>query len=74
MLSGAISSAFAMAGTAVLRIVVSSDSMKNATATSHGNSRFTESAGATAGAGAVTGMAWFIRRAEDGASIRANLR
>jgi hypothetical protein len=28
-----------MAGTAVFRIVVSSDSMKNATATSHGNSR-----------------------------------
>ncbi len=27
-----------MAGTAVFRIVVSSDSMKNATATSHGNS------------------------------------
>jgi hypothetical protein len=29
-----------MAGTAVLRIVVSSDSMKNATATSHGSSRW----------------------------------
>ena len=28
-----------MAGTAVFRIVVSSDSMKNATATSHGKSR-----------------------------------
>jgi hypothetical protein len=28
-----------MAGTAVLRIVVSNDSMKNATATSHGNNR-----------------------------------
>ena len=28
-----------MAGTAVLRIVVSSDSIKNATATSHGRSR-----------------------------------
>jgi hypothetical protein len=28
-----------MAGTAVFRIVVSSDSMKNATATSHGSNR-----------------------------------
>jgi hypothetical protein len=39
MLSGATLSASAMAGTAVFKIVVSSDSMKNATATSHGNSR-----------------------------------
>ena len=39
MLSGATLSASAMAGTAVFRMVVSSDSMKNATATSHGNSR-----------------------------------
>ena len=39
MLSGATLSASAMAGTAVFRIVVSSDSMKKATATSHGNSR-----------------------------------
>ena len=31
-----------MAGTAVFRIVVSSDSMKNATATSHGKSRLVE--------------------------------
>ena len=38
MLSGATLSAAAMVGTAVFRIVVSSDSMKNATATSHGNS------------------------------------
>ena len=34
-----LESAAAMAGTAVFRIVVSSDSMKKATATSHGNSR-----------------------------------
>ena len=34
-----------MAGTAVFRIVVSSDSMKNATATSHGRSRLLEAAG-----------------------------
>jgi xanthine/uracil permease len=39
MLSGATLSAAAMAGTAVLRIVVSSDSMKNATATNHGTKR-----------------------------------
>src|SRR5437899_1397829 len=49
MLSGATASAFAMAGMAVFRIVVSSDSMKKATATSHGNNRFTESPGATRG-------------------------
>jgi hypothetical protein len=34
-----------MAGTAVLRIVVSSDSIKNATATSHGKSRLLEADG-----------------------------
>ena len=34
-----------MAGTAVLRIVVSSDSMKKATATSHGKSRLEASEG-----------------------------
>src|SRR5580704_736289 len=38
MLSGATASARAMLGTAVLRIVVSSACMKNATATSHGSS------------------------------------
>src|SRR5579863_2880522 len=43
MLNGATLSALAMAGTAVLRIVVSSDSMKNATATSHGSSRLLDS-------------------------------
>ena len=43
MLSGATPSALAIAGTAVFRIVVSSDSMKNATATSHGSSRLGES-------------------------------
>lgn len=36
-------SAFAIAGTAVFRIVVSSACMKNATATSHGKMRFTAS-------------------------------
>jgi hypothetical protein len=50
MLSGATASALAMAGTAVLRIVVSSDSIKKATATSQGNKRFTASPGAAMGA------------------------
>ena len=39
ILSGTTLRAWAMVGTAVFRIVVSSDSMKKATATSHGNSR-----------------------------------
>ena len=45
MLSGATLRASAMAGTAVFRIVVSSDSMKNATATSHGKRRLLEADG-----------------------------
>ena len=45
MLSGTIFRASAIVGTAVLRIVVSSDSMKNATATSHGRRRFRDSFG-----------------------------
>jgi hypothetical protein len=47
MLSGATFNASEMAGTAVLRIVVSRDSMKNATATSHGKSRLLEADGAS---------------------------
>src|ERR1700739_2041734 len=43
MLSGVTLSASEIAGTAVFRIVVSSDSMKNATATSHGSSRLPSS-------------------------------
>jgi hypothetical protein len=45
MLSGATSRASDTAGTAVFRIVVSSDSMKNATATSHGKSCLLEAGG-----------------------------
>lgn len=45
MLSGVTLSASEMAGTAVFRIVVSSDSMKNATATSHGKSFLLEADG-----------------------------
>jgi hypothetical protein len=44
-LSGITSIARAMAGTAVLRMVVSSACMKNATATSHGNRRLMASPG-----------------------------
>jgi hypothetical protein len=44
MLSGATWSAAAIVGTPVFRIVVSRDSMKNATAISHGSSRLLESA------------------------------
>jgi hypothetical protein len=43
MLSGLTTRAAAIAGTAVLRIVVSSASMKKATATSHGTSRLLDS-------------------------------
>jgi hypothetical protein len=42
MLRGVTASACDIAGTAVFKIVVSSDSMKNATATSHGSTRFME--------------------------------
>src|ERR1700691_2816802 len=45
MLSGVTASALAMTGTAVFRIVVSSDSMKTATAPSHGSMRLTASDG-----------------------------
>src|SRR5882757_1416288 len=45
MLSGGTLSACAMAGTAVFRIVVSNDSMKKPTATSHGSSRLAVSLG-----------------------------
>src|SRR5271156_2752393 len=43
MVRGATWSAAAMVGTPVFRIVVSSDSMKNATAINHGRSRLLES-------------------------------
>jgi hypothetical protein len=42
MLSGATWTAAAIVGTAVLRIVMSNDSIKNATAISHGTSRLLE--------------------------------
>lgn len=45
MLSGATPSALAIVGTAVFKIVVSSASMKKATATSHGSNRLADPAG-----------------------------
>jgi hypothetical protein len=58
MLSGATWSAAAIVGTAVFRIVVSRDSMKNATAISHGSSRLLESANDGSGEEASIGLGW----------------
>jgi hypothetical protein len=58
MLSGATWSAAAIVGTAVFRIVVSRDSMKNATAISHGRSRLLESANDGSGEEASIGLGW----------------
>ena len=61
MLKGTICKAAAIAGTAVLRIVVSSDSIKNATATSHGSKRFvSKDLGETMGLGSAIHTAYFI--------------
>src|SRR5262245_40945404 len=64
MLSGAIFSAAATVGTAVLRIVVSSDSMKDATATNHGTRRLTGSppAGAALSLTGVASLGSILRR------------
>jgi hypothetical protein len=55
MLRGATWRAEEMAGTAVLRIVVSSDSVKKATATSHGKRRFDPSDGSDEDGVAING-------------------
>jgi hypothetical protein len=60
MLRGATPSAEEMAGTAVLRIVVSRDSIKKATATSHGRSRLEASEGCDDDGGVINGLVWFI--------------
>jgi hypothetical protein len=60
MLRGATPRAEEMAGTAVLRIVVSNDSIKKATATSQGKSRLEASEGPDEDGGAIDGSAWFI--------------
>src|ERR1700689_959631 len=72
MLRGATPRAEEMAGTAVLRIVVSSDSIKKATATSQGRSRLADAVGSDEqgldeggsdeGGGAIKGTGWFICR------------
>jgi hypothetical protein len=62
MLSGATPRAEEMAGTAVLRIVVSSDSMKKATATSHGRIRLAASDRVDEDEEAIDGAGGFIRR------------
>jgi len=49
-----------MVGTAVFRIVVSSDSMKKATATSQGSARFTDPLGAVAGVAIVPELVGII--------------
>jgi hypothetical protein len=71
MLSGPTWSAAEMAGTAVLRMVVSSDSMKKATATSQGRRRLlaTERPGGGAMAGVVA--AW---EAEGGIGPKSIMR
>src|SRR5580693_2687490 len=60
MLSGVTLSASEIAGTAVLRIVVSSDSMKNATATSHGRSFLLEADGAAGIEGELVELTGFM--------------
>src|SRR5882672_8073279 len=65
MLSGATLSAAATVGTAVFRMVVSSASMKKATATSHGSIRLTDSSGEDRG-----GIGWSIVRRFDGSRPR----
>ena len=63
MLNGATLSAAAMVGTAVFRIVVSSASIKKATATSHGNSRLLAALGEEM-LGGPGGMRYEARRKE----------
>src|ERR1017187_9983970 len=57
MLRGATWRAAAIVGTAVFRIVASSDSMKKATATSQGNSRLT----VVGGAGRDMALSYFVK-------------
>jgi hypothetical protein len=60
MLRGATPSADEIAGTAVLRIVVSSDSIKKATATSQGSRRFEASEGLAEDGGATKESSGFM--------------
>src|ERR1035438_9366416 len=74
MLSGATLRASAIEGTAVFKIVVSSDSMKNATAISHGNSRMlaAESKGPADASGAALICFTFVASGCIGLSEHAN--
>src|SRR5580704_17638710 len=81
MLRGATCKAADMAGTAVLRIVVSSDSMKKATATSQGSRRFAASEGADARGLPMTGSGLVMQgqvprpsRARDAWHVRSDAR
>jgi hypothetical protein len=65
MLSGTTCRADEMAGMAVLRMVVSSDSMKNATATSHGKRRLLASEGWNGDVGAMDELGGFIGNEND---------
>jgi hypothetical protein len=62
MLRGPTWRAAEIAGTAVLRMVVSSDSMKNATATSHGSSRLLAAEGTPEAAVAFDGPVRLIEQ------------
>jgi hypothetical protein len=78
MLRGATPRADEMVGTAVFRIVVSSDSIKKATATSHGRSRLAAAEGVDEDGSdeerrdeeerAVNGLGWFMGRKLRGTS------
>jgi hypothetical protein len=60
MLRGATPRAEEIVGTAVLRIVVSNDSIKKATATSHGRRRLEASEGSDEDGGVINGPVRFI--------------
>jgi hypothetical protein len=71
MLRGVTLRAAEIEGTAVFRIVVSSDSIKKATATSHGNRRLLvgESDGVMAASGALIKKLWIGPSAAEAASV-----
>src|SRR5580704_7758369 len=70
MLSGATCSAVAIVGTAVFKIVVSSDSIKNATAISHGTNRLLDSPRGTCGPRALLGSTGFTFFGFGGINLR----
>ena len=70
MLSGTTPSALAMAGTAVFKMVVSSDSMKKATATSQGSKFFTDLPGTAECAESALGFTEVMLMTDGIASLR----